>query len=251
MKVIQLGGFMNVSIQNPYNVIAGYIMTSHLHDSPKHQMSLAIRALFHPNPLVVFVLIKVIPEFRCSSFIDYQQLKYNEVEPVDENCESSYWFLARHSTYGSNFFHEYLLMNQIPCPYVYCHYSNSTICPINKKILKNCISATVVCNNHLMSFAEFGYEDGRSVLYHKITNEHGILDGGDNTMSCSGQEKGCKRRVGSITPVSTHTSELLRKSVFITHQVPDACCNMADVMIWSKHIKNARGIKIHDGCVDH
>jgi len=49
---------MNVSIQNPYNVIAGYITTSHLHDSPKHQICLGIRAVFHPNPMVVFVLIK-------------------------------------------------------------------------------------------------------------------------------------------------------------------------------------------------
>jgi len=50
---------MNVSIQNPYKVIAGYISTSHLHDSSKHQISLGIKAVFHPNPLVVFVLIKV------------------------------------------------------------------------------------------------------------------------------------------------------------------------------------------------
>eukprot|EP00102_Acyrthosiphon_pisum_P015531 XP_008186150.2 PREDICTED: uncharacterized protein LOC100571714 [Acyrthosiphon pisum] len=122
------------------------------------------------NSLDVLSLI-VIPGFQHSSYINYQQLKYNAVEPVDENCDSSYWFLAKHSTYKGNFFYEYLLMNQIPCPYVYCHYSNSTTCPINKEIKKNCISATVVCNNHLMSFAEFGYEDGRSVIYHKITNE--------------------------------------------------------------------------------
>jgi len=29
----------------------------------------------------------------------------------------------------------------------------------------------VVCNYNFMSFAEFGPEEGRSVLYHKITNE--------------------------------------------------------------------------------
>ncbi|XP_025197493.1 uncharacterized protein LOC112596210 [Melanaphis sacchari] len=162
---------MNVSIQNPYKVIAGYISTSHLHDSSRHQISLGIKAVFHPNPLVVFVLIKVIPEFRNTLFIDYRRLKYNAIEPVDENCEASYWFLTKHSTYEGNFFYEYLLMNQIPCPYVYCHYSNSSTCPINKIIKKNCISAIVVCNYHLMSFAEFGPEDGRSVLYHKITNE--------------------------------------------------------------------------------
>ncbi|XP_022179538.1 uncharacterized protein LOC111040096 [Myzus persicae] len=162
---------MNVSIQNPYNVLAGYTSIGHMHDSSRHQTCLGIGAVFHPNPLVVFVLIKVIPEFRLTSFIDYQQLKYKAVEPVDENCDSSYWFLGRHPTYGSNYFYEYLLMNQIPCPYVHCHHHNSTTCPINKKIMNNCLSATVVCNNHLMSFAEFGHENGRSVRYHKITNE--------------------------------------------------------------------------------
>jgi len=49
---------MNISIQNPYKVIAGYVSTGHIHDSPKHQICLAIGAVSHPNPLVVFVLIK-------------------------------------------------------------------------------------------------------------------------------------------------------------------------------------------------
>jgi len=49
---------MNVSIQNPYKVIAGYVTTGHIHDSPKHQICLAIRAVSHPNPLIVFILIK-------------------------------------------------------------------------------------------------------------------------------------------------------------------------------------------------
>jgi len=49
---------MDVSIRNPYKVIAGYIETGHIHDSPKHQICLGIGAVFHPNPLVVFVLIK-------------------------------------------------------------------------------------------------------------------------------------------------------------------------------------------------
>jgi len=49
---------MNVSIQNPYKVIAGYVETGHIHDSTKHQICLAIGAVSHPNPLVVFVLIK-------------------------------------------------------------------------------------------------------------------------------------------------------------------------------------------------
>ncbi|XP_050060361.1 uncharacterized protein LOC114132846 isoform X1 [Aphis gossypii] len=163
--------FRNISIQNPYKVIAGYTSTSHLHDSSKHQISLGIEAVFHPNPLVLFVLIKVIPEFRNSIFIDYKRLKFNATEPMNENCESSYWLQTKHSTYKDNFFYEYLLMNQIPCPYVLCHYSNSTACTINKVIKKNCISAMVVCNYHFMSFAEFEPEEGRSVLYHKITNE--------------------------------------------------------------------------------
>ncbi|KAE9530835.1 hypothetical protein AGLY_011297 [Aphis glycines] len=264
----------NISIQNPYKVIAGYTSTSHLHDSSKHQISLGIEAVFHPNPLVLFVLIKkhrcpiinsliilypslnvycsstrncdlahiVIPEFRNSIFIDYKRLKFNATEPMNENCESSYWLQTKHSTYKDNFFYEYLLMNEIPCPYVLCHYSNSTACTINKVIKvntycklpkcsfcnfrsiiptysqthctccslklryigtdkvklktfltclrlfsnhmigrihglmreecnKNCISAMVVCNYHFMSFAEFEPEEGRSVLYHRITNE--------------------------------------------------------------------------------
>lgn len=49
---------MNVSIQNPYKVMTGYTNTGHLHDASKHQISLGIEAVFHPNPLVVFVLIK-------------------------------------------------------------------------------------------------------------------------------------------------------------------------------------------------
>jgi len=49
---------MNISIQNPYKVIAGFVSTGHIHDSPKHQICLAIGAVSHPNPLVVFVLIK-------------------------------------------------------------------------------------------------------------------------------------------------------------------------------------------------
>lgn len=39
------------------------------------------------------------------------------------------------------------------------------------KFQKNGISATVVCNNYFMGFAEFGQDDGARVLYHKITDE--------------------------------------------------------------------------------
>ncbi|VVC40527.1 Hypothetical protein CINCED_3A000546 [Cinara cedri] len=163
--------FVNISVQNPYKVIAGLISTSYYQDANKNQMGLGIKAVFHPNPLVAFVLIKVIPEFRLTLFVDHRQLMYNANESVNENCESTYWFMNKREVNKKDFFYEYLLMNQIPCPYKHCHYSNTTPCSIFKKPKINDVSATILCNNHLMGFAEFGYENGRSVHYHRITDD--------------------------------------------------------------------------------
>lgn len=54
-------------MQNPYKVITGLISTSQ-QDANKNQIALGIQAVFHPNPLVEFVLIKVqynIPNIYC------------------------------------------------------------------------------------------------------------------------------------------------------------------------------------------
>lgn len=45
-------------MKNPYRVVAGLINTSH-HQEINSQISLGIKAVFHPNPLIAFVLIKV------------------------------------------------------------------------------------------------------------------------------------------------------------------------------------------------
>lgn len=45
-------------MKNPYKVITGLISTSQ-QDANKNQIALGIQAVFHPNPLVEFVLIKV------------------------------------------------------------------------------------------------------------------------------------------------------------------------------------------------
>ncbi|XP_025416169.1 uncharacterized protein LOC112687590 [Sipha flava] len=163
--------FLEMSIENPYRVVAGFINTR-FHQSIKSQISLGIEAVFHPNPLVTFVLIKVIPEFQRTLFVDYQQLKYNENEPVNDDCDSMYWSLFGNEMSGENFDYVYMLINQNPCPYGRCHYSNKTECSVFDSFEKNAISATILCNDHLMSFAEFGYgKDNGSVHYHKITNE--------------------------------------------------------------------------------
>lgn len=49
---------MNISMENPYSVITGLIDTSY-QDTTKYQTNLGVKAVFHPNPLVVFLLIKV------------------------------------------------------------------------------------------------------------------------------------------------------------------------------------------------
>lgn len=86
---------------------------------------------------------------------------------MDENCESSYWFLAKHSTYEGNFFYEYLLMNQIPCPYVYCHYSNSTTCPINKKIKVSSYIHNIYIHIHIINYIYvFVLKIGRIIYQH-------------------------------------------------------------------------------------
>lgn len=84
------------------------------------------------NRVSVQLLVQVIPEFQRTLFVDYQQLKYNETEPVNEDCDSMYWSLFKHDMGVENFFYEYLLMNQIPCPYGPCHYLNTTECPAFK-----------------------------------------------------------------------------------------------------------------------
>jgi len=48
---------MQISMQNPYKVMAGFINTS-LQNTDKNQISLAIKAVLHPNPLVTLALIK-------------------------------------------------------------------------------------------------------------------------------------------------------------------------------------------------
>lgn len=45
-------------MENPYNVITGIIDTSY-QDASKYQTNLGVKAVFHPNPLVVLILIKV------------------------------------------------------------------------------------------------------------------------------------------------------------------------------------------------
>lgn len=47
-----------MSMQNPYKVIAGFVNTS-VQDVAKCQIRLGIKAMIHPNPVVVFALIKV------------------------------------------------------------------------------------------------------------------------------------------------------------------------------------------------
>lgn len=44
-------------MKNPYKVMAGFINTNE-QDTSKIQVSLGIKAKFHPNPLVKFILIK-------------------------------------------------------------------------------------------------------------------------------------------------------------------------------------------------
>lgn len=49
--------FKNISMENPYKVMAGFINTNQ-QDTSKIQVSLGIKAKFHPDPLVAFILIK-------------------------------------------------------------------------------------------------------------------------------------------------------------------------------------------------
>lgn len=46
-----------MSMQNPYKVIAGFTDTG-LQEASKNQICLGVKAVFHPNPTIVFVLIK-------------------------------------------------------------------------------------------------------------------------------------------------------------------------------------------------
>lgn len=46
-------------MENPYKVITGFTSTSQEHEYKK-QTNLGIQAIFNPNPLTVFLLIKVI-----------------------------------------------------------------------------------------------------------------------------------------------------------------------------------------------
>lgn len=55
------------------------------------------------------------------------------MEPVNEECESIYWSLDKREDSKNHFFYNYRLMNQIPCPYKYCHYSNMEMCSIFQK----------------------------------------------------------------------------------------------------------------------
>lgn len=58
-------------MENPYSVITGIINTSY-QDTSKYQTNLGVKAVFHPNPLVVFLLIKV--SIDAISQCSYKQL---------------------------------------------------------------------------------------------------------------------------------------------------------------------------------
>ncbi|XP_050532451.1 uncharacterized protein LOC126900638 isoform X2 [Daktulosphaira vitifoliae] len=162
-----------MSSQNPYRVLAGYVIMSNL-DPNKNQASLGMKAVFHPDPLTNFVLIMVLPAFEYTLFVDFRGLRFNTEETVNENCETIYWTKVKHLGSTENiYYYDYVLVNQIPCVYHICHTHNTedmVLCPIEHESVVD-MSAAVICNSHFMGFVEFGRYDGKKVFYHKITNK--------------------------------------------------------------------------------
>ncbi|XP_050429753.1 uncharacterized protein LOC126838967 [Adelges cooleyi] len=146
----------------------GHIVISSA-EPDKNQACLAVGSVFHPNSMITIVLIKVKPEIQITLFVDYQQLRFNTNQDVNEDCEVMYWSQVKTSE-KKNFFFDYELVNEVPCRYDVCHYSADGSCPVEHAVLVD-VSATIVCHSHIMGFAEFGRDGQPEVMYHKITQD--------------------------------------------------------------------------------
>lgn len=84
----------------------------------------------------------MIPEFRRTSFVDYQLLKFIEHEgvrgrkKVEEICDTMYWAQNENIENEVNYVYEYSLTNQDPFPYQKCFEDNhSEMCRLTNPIV--------------------------------------------------------------------------------------------------------------------